>query len=353
MATHRALLSFYLAIAASLALPACSSDDTGPLTAADHEAQAVLEVKALIQTNLDDLASAAAALQAAAPEPDKDGWSAAADTDAVDAMKAEWKRARRAYEHVEGAIAVVFRELDVSTDARYDAFIDASPDADLFDGEGVTGVHAIERILWSDSIPPAVVAFESGLGESYSAAAFPATEAEAKAFKRGLCARLVADTKRMQSDFRGLALDAPSAFRGVIGSILEQVEKVAKAATGEEESRYAQYTLADMRANVEAGRLTYEAFQPWLFSKEGDAAAVDQAVLDGFQRLDQAYAALPGDALPPVPGMWSSEDPTAAQLQTPFGQLFSRVRSESDDTVEGSLASSMVQAAALLGIPEL
>lgn len=353
MVIHRARLPFCLAVAASFALAACGSEGEEPLAAPGYEEQAVLDVKAFIQTNLDGLASAAAALQAAAPEPDEDGWSAAADKDAVDAMKAEWKKARWAYEHVEGAIAVLFRDLDVSTDARYDAFIETAADADPFDGEGVTGVHAIERILWSDAIPPAVVEFESGLGARYRAAAFPATEAEAKAFKRGLCARLVADTKKMQSDFRGLALDAPSAFRGVIGSLGEQVEKVAKAATGEEESRYAQYTLADMRANVAAGRLTYNAFQGWLLSKEGDAAAVDQAVLDGFERLEDAYAALPGDALPPVPDMWSSEDPTAAQLETPFGQLFSLVQRESDDTVEGSLVRSMAEAADLLGIPEL
>ncbi|WP_437587708.1 imelysin family protein [Sorangium sp. So ce1000] len=353
MVDHRTCLPACLAMAASIALAACGGDDDGPLAAPGDEQQAVLDVKAFIQANLDDLASAAAALQAAAPEPDEDGWSAAADKDAVDAMKAEWKEARRAYEHVEGAIAVLFRDLDVSTDARYDAFIETAADADPFDGEGVTGIHAIERILWSDAIPPAVVEFESGLGARYRAAAFPATEAEAKAFKRGLCARLMADTKKMQSDFRGLALDAPSAFRGVIGSLSEQVEKVAKAATGEEESRYAQYTLADMRANVAAGRLTYNAFQPWILSKDGDAAAIDRAVLDGFERIESAYAALPGDALPPVPDMWSSERPTETQLETPFGRLFSLVQRESDDTVEGSLVRSMVEAADLLGIPEL
>jgi iron uptake system component EfeO len=353
VSARRTYIPGCFAIAASFTLLACGSDNEGPRAGLGYEERAVLDVKAFIQTNLDDLASAAAALQAAAPEADEDGWSAAADRDAVDAMKAEWKKARQAYERVEGAIAVIFRELDESTDARYDAFIEASGDADPFDGEGVTGVHAIERILWSDAIPPAVVEFESGLGARYNPAAFPATEAEAKAFKRGLCARLVADTRKMQSDFRGLALDAPSAFRGVIGSLSEQVEKVAKAATGEEESRYAQYTLADMRANVAAGRLTYGAFQGWLLSKEGDAAAVDQAVLDGFERIEEAYAALPGDALPPVPDMWSSEAPTAEQIETPFGQLFSLVQRESDDTVEGSLVRSMIDAADLLDIPEL
>jgi iron uptake system component EfeO len=311
----------------------------------------VLDVKAFIQQNLDDFAAAAAALQEAAPEPDEDGWSADADEAAVDAMKAAWKDARQAYERVEGAIAVVFPELDVSTDERYDGFIETAADDDLFDDEGVTGVHAIERILWADETPEAVLYFESGLS-NYGPAAFPATEAEADAFKNELCARLTADAEKMRDDFRDLALDAPSAYRGVIGSILEQVEKIGKAATGEEESRYAQYTLADMRANVEAGEATYDAFRPWLLSK-AEGGEVDEAIRAGFDRLSSAYDAIPGDALPPVPEGWTEEAPTAEQLATPFGELFSLVQRESDDTTPGSLAYEMNRSADLLGIDPL
>jgi hypothetical protein len=226
-----------LALLLALALPACGSNEE-LLDEADREAQAVLAVKSFIQLSLDDFAGAAAALQDAAPAPDADGWSATADADAVFAMKTEWKRARQAYERVEGAIAVVFPDLDVATDARYDAFIEAAPDDDLFDDEGVTGVHAIERILWSDSIPPEVIAFESAL-PNYTPPAFPSTQAEADAFKNDLCARLAADTRSMQEQFRGLALDAPSAYRGVIGSMREQVEKLAKAATARRSPRRA------------------------------------------------------------------------------------------------------------------
>ena len=75
-------------------------------------------------------------------------------------MKAAWVRARTAYEHVEGAIAPIFPELDAAIDERYDGFLaDIGPtgDANLFDGTGVTGMHGIERILYSDSIPANVV----------------------------------------------------------------------------------------------------------------------------------------------------------------------------------------------------
>src|SRR5262249_55052923 len=158
--------------------------------------------------------------------------------------------------------------LDFSTDARYEGYLAEGPDADLFDDNGVTGVHAVERVLWSDVIPERVRVFESGL-PGYRAAAFPATEAEAASFKQKLCARLATDAETMRSQFAPLALDPAAAFRGVIGSMGEQVEKANKAATGEEESRYAQYTPADMRANVEAGIAIYGEFRPWLLASGG------------------------------------------------------------------------------------
>ena len=117
--------------------------------------------------------NASIALRAAAPAPDADGWNDTADAAAVNAMKTQWAAARSAYEQVEGAIAVLFPDYDVSTDERYDGFLaDTGPDADLFDGTGVTGVHAIERILWAGHAPADVVAFESTL-TGYVAASFP------------------------------------------------------------------------------------------------------------------------------------------------------------------------------------
>src|SRR4051812_4435484 len=151
-------------------------------------------------------------------------------------MRNAWRHSRAAYEHIEGAIAVLFPEIDVSLDARYDAFIAVAPDDNLFDAQGVTGVHAIERILWSDQIPARVLAFESAL-PGYRAAAFPATAAEATAFRDQLVARMLTDAMTMETQFAPLALDQAAAFRGVIGSLREQVEKAEFAATGEEESR--------------------------------------------------------------------------------------------------------------------
>lgn len=322
-------------------------------TAACHspQDQALLDVKQYIQTNLDSLDTAVVALQRDAPAPDADGWNATQDAAAVQKMKADWKQARTAYEHVEGAIAILFPDLDVSTDARYDDFIATDPDNDLFDDQGVTGIHAVERILWSDSVPPKVAEFEKGL-PYYVAPAFPANDTQAREFKEKLLQRLVDDVKTMKSQFGPLALDTAAAYRGVIGSMNEQVEKANKAASGEEESRYAQYTLADMRANVDAGVSIYAAFKPWLLSKSG-GKDLDTKISAGFKRIQDHYATLSGDSLPEVPNTWSSDHPSDQDLATPFGQLYQVLAAESDPARDGSLVSAMEASADVLGIPRL
>jgi iron uptake system component EfeO len=322
----------------------------GSTPPADPSAKALTDVKAYVQQNLDALSAAVTELQTAAPAPDADGWNATADRAAVDAMRASWRKARVAYEHVEGAIAVLFPELDASTDERYDGFLSEGADDNLFDDKGVTGIHGIERILWADAIPPEVKTFEEGL-VGYKAAAFPATAAEATDFKSKLCARLVADVKTMRDQFAPLALDTAAAYRGVIGSMNEQIEKVDKAATGEEESRYARYTLADMRANVEGGVQTYAAFSPWVLQKGG--ADLDAQIKAGFKRIQDKYASYQGDTLPAVPPTWSSMNPTATDLTTPFGQLFQLLKKEADPAMQGLLVNSMNKSADLLGIPQL
>jgi iron uptake system component EfeO len=313
--------------------------------------QALLDVKSYIQTNLDALHTAVVDLQNDAPAPDADGWNASSDAAAVQKMRADWARARIAYEHVEGAIAILFPELDLSTDDRYDGFIATGPDDDLFDDEGVTGIHAAERILWSNSIPQRVVDFEKGL-PYYLPAAFPANENQAREFKEKLLVRLVTDVKTMKTQFGPLALDTSSAFRGVIGSMREQIEKANRAASGEEESRYAQYTLADMRANVEAGVSIYAAFKPWLLEQKG-GKELDVKIAAGFKHIQDHYGALPGDALPEVPASWSSEHPSQQDLSTPFGQLYQTLTAEAEPDIAGTLVSSMNSAADLLGIPLL
>ncbi|APR78815.1 Hypothetical protein A7982_04162 [Minicystis rosea] len=336
---------------ASLALAAVFAvgcgDNSTVLDDAAREQQAVLGMKEAIQTHIEELDAAVKELQAAVPTPDDDGWNSTDDKAAVEAMRTAWKKARLAYETIEGPLAVVFPELDYTLDARYDAFIETAPDDNLFDDTGATGLHSVERIIWSDVTPQSVITFESGL-PNYKAAAFPSNLTEATDFRDKLVARAVSDVGQMRDKWKALALEAPSAYQGVMGSMEEQHEKVVKAATGEEESRYAQYTLADMRANVAGGKATYALFHDWILTKEG-GDAVDQAVAAGFAKLDEAYAGVSGDSLPSVPEGWSSENPTAEQLATPFGKLYSLVSAQSDASSSDSLVSAMTQAETILG----
>jgi iron uptake system component EfeO len=314
------------------------------------EQQATLDVKEYVSGELVALADAALRLQEAAPEPDGDGWNAEDDAAAVEAMRSAWAEARDHYERVEGAIAVLFQSLDVSTDERYDGFIAEGPDENLFDGEGVTGMHGIERILWADAHPENVVAFESSL-DGYIPAAFPANEDEAKDFADGLAQRLVDDTETMRDDFEPLALDASTAFRGVIDSLAEQLEKISLAATAEDESRYAQRTLDDMRANLEGGEATYAAFQDWVIAEAGEE--VDADVRAGFAAIGDAYDEIDSAAIPEVPAGFNPDDPSEEHLQTPYGELYLLLTEHADPESASSLLSAMLEAADAMGIPEL
>ena len=155
----------------------------------------------------------------------------------------------------------------------------------------------------------------------------------------------------MAADFKPLALDPASAYRGVLGSMVEQVEKVQKAATGEEESRYSQYTLADMRSNLEGAKTTWVAFRSWAQSRS--ATAEDTRILAAFAELEAEYAKNPGDAIPGVPATWSSVNPSMADLATPFGRLFTAVKRAADEKTTGTLASEMTMAGDKMGIPQL
>jgi iron uptake system component EfeO len=330
-----------LVLASCLSACADSSDDP--------EADVTLAVKEYVASELHELVHAAESIETSAPAPDADGWDATADAQAVTDMRTHWRGARVSYERIEGAIAVLFPDLDAATDERYDGFIAEGPDDDLFDGSGVIGVHGIERILWADEHPPWVVEFESAL-PGYVEASYPAADTEAQAFRDELAARLVDDTKTMAESFEPLALDPAAAYSGVLGSMAEQLEKVSLAATGEDESRYAQHTLADMRANLEGGREIYEAFGPWLREKEG-GAAIDEQILARFDAIDAAYTSLPGDALPAVPDGWNEDAPSEEHLATEYGQLWQLLVQEADAAATDSLVGRMLAAAELMDIP--
>jgi iron uptake system component EfeO len=342
----------FAVLALALSVAACSSSSSD---SSDDQFQSSVTsgVHDTLQSDMGDLIQASSNLQADAPLPTGRGWDATLDADAITKMKADWVQARSAYEKMEGAVAPIFPDLDVSMDARYDDFLSllgGVGDPDPFDGTGITGMHAIERILYSDSIPQAVVDFEDKL-PGYAAAAFPANDQQAAEFKNSLCERLISDATELQTEWGPSHIDLGSSFKGLISLMNEQHEKVSKAATGEEESRYSQHTMDDIRDNLTGTKTVYELFQPWIVSKSG-GQDTDTQIEQGFASLAQTYAMFPGDTIPEPPATWSSFDPTADDLATPFGQLFSAVEIAVDPTQSGSVVFEMNHAADLLGFPE-
>jgi iron uptake system component EfeO len=357
----RSIHRLALVLATMLVVPACSSSSDGgssqstPSKSDEAFKQAVTTaMHDSILVDIQALKKATEDLAAAAPTPAGRGWDRTLDAAAIASMKEAWSRARSAYEHVEGALAPIFPDIDASIDERYDGFLEtlgAAGDANPFDDQGVTGLHAVERILWSDTIPAPVLAFEKTL-PGYQAARIPATEQEALELKSKLCAKLAADVASLESQWTPAKIDIGSAYQGLVGLMNEQKEKVNNAAEGAEESRYSQETMRDIRNNLEGTKKIYLVFQPWIASKEGGSAR-DAAILRGFEQLTTLYAGVPGDAIPAPPATWSAEAPSAADLGTPFGVLYSGVKSAADATSDSSVVGAMNGVAEILGFAAL
>jgi iron uptake system component EfeO len=326
-------------------LPACTDK-----TDADYRTEVAASIHDSIDADLADLVQAGRDLQAAAPSR---AWQPVADAAAIAAMREAWKRTRVAYEHVEGAIVALVPGIDAALDARYEDLLGKlgpDGDQDLFDGQGVTGMHGIERILYAPEIRPEVIAFERTL-PGYQAASYPATDDEAIEFKTVLVELLIEKTSALRKQWQPTAIDIGTAYRGLVGLMNEQEDKVNLGATGEEESRYANMTLFDLRNNLDGTQKVYSVFRDWIHSKA--AGARSDATLQGkFGELATLYATTTSDALPAAPADWISDHPTPANLATPFGELWKHVHDSVDPSSDGSVVFEMNHIATLLGLPE-
>lgn len=324
-------------------LAACSDK-----TDADFRADVSVSIHASISQDLADLAQATRSLQAMAPNR---AWNPVTDAAAITDMKNAWKNARIAWERVEGAIAPTFAGFNAAMDARYEDFLTGlapSGDDNLFDGTGVVGMHAIERILFATEIRPEIVTFESGL-PGYKPAAYPATDNDAIAFKTQLVQRLIDDTTTLIDAWQPEDVDIGAAYMGLVGLMHEQQEKVNLAVSGEEESRYANVTLFDLRNNLDGTQKVYALFRDWIRSKSS-AESSDQQIRDKFIFLMDSYKS--GDSLPDIPKDWSPEHPTQDNLRTDFGTLWQNIRTSVDVNTHGSVVFEMNRVAVALGFPE-
>jgi iron uptake system component EfeO len=339
----------------------------GTLTQAESEKLSA-DVHATVAANVTALKEASTALCNAAPTT-VGPWLADGQA-AVAQMKAEWVKTRLAYEQIEGVIAPIYPDTDAAIDERYDGFMESlapeGGDKNLFDDQGVTGMHAIERILYSrESAAQAAFGVEAGLFlTAFQAGAFPVDDDQAKAFKEKLCQKLVVDTTDLETQWAGLRgadgklnFDLDSAYTGLLGLVTEQEEKVRNASTQLDESRYSNRTMADLRANLEGVKAVYAFVSPLLAARPNADAARDGVALDtkikaGLDALKAAYDQVAGDAIPDAPEGWpATEVPTdPALLDTPFGKLFVAVKNAVDPAVDGSVTFELDRAAKLLGI---
>ncbi|MFT3768528.1 MAG: imelysin family protein [Minicystis sp.] len=328
------------------------------LTDDQYRDQALRGMHDALLAEVEVMRLAAIDLQKAAPTPPDRGWDALQDEKAITAMRDAWVRARTAYEHVEGALAPLFPDIDTSIDARYDDFMTLlaakGGDTDLFDGKGVTGMHAVERVVYADVTPARVVAFEKSL-PGYQPAMFPQTAEEAAAFKADLCQRLISDIEVLEAQWTPANIHIAIAYQGLVMLVQEQAEKVVKAASNEEESRYSQRTMADLRDNLAGARMAYEMFRPWLLSKTDttdparDGKTIDGKIKAGFDALDVAYAEVEGASIPEPPATWSAEKPSETDSKTPFGRLYTSVNAAVDPANPESAVAQMNAAAEVLG----
>lgn len=334
--------------ALTLSLAGCGSETTD----ADYRSDIVAQMHSFLLAQVQAMGTAVGRLRDGVPVSMGRGWDASLDLPAIESMKNAWNDMRDAWERTEGVLAAMYPDLDDALDQRYDALLAglSAGDNDLFDSNGVIGMHAVERILFAPAIPAAVAAREAML-PGYVPASWPSSEAQANEFKTGVCTRLYSDTQELLDRVSAGTVDLESSFKGMTGLMGEQKEKVSLAGDRQDESRYAQRTMADLRQNLAGTRAAYGFFVPWLHSKQL-GVAFDEDVEQAFDRIDKTYTGIYGNAIPDPPATWSSELPTPADQMTPFGRLYVEVVQEVDVTYPGSAVSRMNQVAHALGLPE-
>ena len=334
---HNLLAVVVLAVVVVASLTACVTK-----TDAEFRAEVTATMHTSITQDLAALTKAARELQTVAPTR---AWSPVADAAAIMRMQTAWMEMRKAWEFVEGAVAPMFAGLNETMDARYEDMLGRNGDSYLFDADGVIGMHAIERILFAPSIRREVLEFESKL-DGYQAAAYPATDDEAIAFKTQLVQRLIDDASELAASWRPEDVDIGMAYKGLVDLMLEQQEKVNLAAKRQEESRYSNVTLFDLRNNLTGTDQVYGLFREWIRAKSAESS--DLHIQTTFSSLSVAYQSPNGNSLPQVPVDWS-DDPSPSALQTPFGALWLQIHDSVDPSRPESVVSEMNHIGALLG----
>ena len=162
--------------------------------------------------------------------------------------------------------------------------------------------------------------------------------------------QLIDHTTALRKQWQPATIEIGTAYHGLAGLMSEQKEKVELAVTGEEESRYANITLFDLRCNLEGTRKVYGLFREWIHTKSTGPNS-DSSLRDKFLELERLYGLTSDDALPAAPIDWRPDAPTPDNLATPFGTLWKNLREQTDPHANGSVVYEMNQIATLLALP--
>ena len=340
-------------VLASIACPAAPPGDDDPKGEDDDDgaAAAAAAAKVFIGGELSLVGNSVAALQSFAVDADANGWNVDNNRASVFTMRQQWKNARLGYESVDAVVGLLFPELDVALDRRYEEAIAIAADDNVFDDVGFTGLHAVGRVLFVDELAPAVLTFEQSAGDAftpsrYSPAAFPADLAESGDFKTKLTQRLLDDSAALTASVEAADVGVDDVMASIAAAVQEQRATVAVSVEGADESRYAQNTMIDLRAQLQGGIGLFDVLDPVFVAK--DEGAVSEDIHAGFARLQAAFDAVTGDALPPVPATWDATAPSAEDRATAFGALFVVVDAEADAANPASLAAALTRGALVL-----
>src|SRR5262249_5528864 len=158
-----------------------------------------------------------------------------------------------------------------------------------------------------------------------------------------LVQRLIDDAEALATGWRPDDIDIGAAYHGLVDLMIEQRDKVDRAVTGEEESRYANVTMADLRNNLTGTHRVYDLFRDWIRSKASGAESSDQQVVKKLSALMDVYLLTTSDSLPDVPPGWNSSDPTPESLDTPFGALWQQISDSVDPHNSDSVVHEMTR----------
>jgi iron uptake system component EfeO len=86
---------------------------------------------------------------------------------------------------------------------------------------------------------------------------------------------------------------------------------------------------------------------------EDSGESTDKTIKAGFAKIGKAYSDIEGAAIPSVPEDFDTEEPSEADLATPYGKLYKLLTAETDIEADDSLIRVMRDAATDMELEEV